>query len=238
MSWRTGSRPPTSRTSQSSSWLPTCARSQTSGDISGECWATRSASSTASVSAVLRARDAASRSATRVRRASGPASARRSCGSLHGGSRWRGGRLAGRQVVGGAAAAQDLPLGHRDQAVGDARTARRRPARRRAARRRGRAPRRRPGRAPGRPGRGGRRRPAAARRARTASSTPVEPSGRRAARRAPRPAASSRRPAARRGSAPPGSRAGGPAGTAWSGGSRGRRSWAGRAARRAPSRRT
>ena len=36
--------------------------------------------------------------------------------------------------------------------------------------------------------------------------------------------------AARRGSAPPGSRAGAPAGTAWSGGSRGRRWWAGGAA--------
>ena len=51
MSWRTGSRPPTSRTSHSSSWLPMCARSQTSGDISVECCRTRSSSSTASVSA-------------------------------------------------------------------------------------------------------------------------------------------------------------------------------------------
>ncbi len=67
MSWRTGSRPPTSRTSHSSSWLPTCARSQTSGDISGECWRIRSPSSTASVSSAVRARVRASSAATRSR---------------------------------------------------------------------------------------------------------------------------------------------------------------------------
>ena len=48
VSGRIGSRPPTSRSSQSSSWLPMCARSQTSGDISRECWRTSSASSNAS----------------------------------------------------------------------------------------------------------------------------------------------------------------------------------------------
>src|SRR5690606_5967529 len=73
MSARTGSRPPTSRTSHSSSWLPMCARSHTSVLISGECWATRSASSTASVSRAVRARAAVRTSAMWARRRSASA---------------------------------------------------------------------------------------------------------------------------------------------------------------------
>ena len=45
VSGRIGSRPPTSRSSQSSSWLPMWARSHTNGDINRECWRASSLSS-------------------------------------------------------------------------------------------------------------------------------------------------------------------------------------------------
>ena len=224
MSGRTGSRPPTSRTSHSSSWLPMCARSQTSGDISGECWRTRSASSTASVSAALRARAAASSPATRVRS-----------------------RVRGRLVDGGHRVSSGLAVGvggstggRPGRRPGSARAA---PAARswrsgpRSPSRARRAPGagRRPGSntVAGRAGQhavgqavpGGRDPPALGRLARLAGHVGDVRVGR--AGRPARPAAApTAAPAGRRRSAPPGGRAGGPAGTAWTRGSRGRRRWA------------
>ncbi len=70
ISGRIASRPPTVRSSHSSSWLPMCARSHTSGDISGECWAVRSGSSTQEVSSVVRSRAVAREASARSRSAS------------------------------------------------------------------------------------------------------------------------------------------------------------------------
>ncbi|CAM5655596.1 hypothetical protein STENM36S_00232 [Streptomyces tendae] len=56
ISGRIASCPATARSSHCSSWLPMCARSHTSGDISGDTWAVRSGPSTQLVSSVVRAR--------------------------------------------------------------------------------------------------------------------------------------------------------------------------------------
>ena len=75
MSVRTPDLPPTSRSSQISSWLPMCAWSQTSGDISGECCLVSSSSSTAPVSHRVRSLALVSSAAMCSRSACSPSAA-------------------------------------------------------------------------------------------------------------------------------------------------------------------
>ncbi len=91
ISGRIASCPATARSSHCSSWLPMCARSHTSGDISGDTWAVRSGPSTQLVSSVVRSRAVTSVVRARSRRDSAASAVGASVGSVISGSPSRAG---------------------------------------------------------------------------------------------------------------------------------------------------